>query len=417
MSANGASPSLPTEKMSSSSGPNFSANVESLEKDLVRHNDKLIRLEVALRNYNVEMEKAEKLHQECLNLYQSLEKNNTELANKCTESLKTAATSQDAMKLDSHSRSIHNIRQRLKAIQYHIPMPTGSYLRAIIGPISLVLPTRDAKFEYKNSYENLKLIHSIIMACMSLVLIFVKVKVLDYFYNMHIIWYYCTLTIRERILKINGSNIRKWWFAHHMLSVINSAILLTWSYDSQSYKSFRPYMMSFSLYLACVSFMQFYYQKGCLYRLYSLGYSKNKMDVTVDGFVSFMWKGLGFLIPFLILSYLCELGLTYRLIKIYIDPLKCQEWQPLIISIILGAMSIGNLVTVAIVIKRKMSTSQDWKDISFSHYWGIEKLLETSASLSRLYSTFSNNLNYAPPSNNPNQNYNYNARRQNEHRE
>ena len=95
---------------------------------------------------------------------------------------------------------------------------------------------------------------------------FILKRVLDYFYNMHIIWYYCTLTIRERILKINGSNIRKWWFAHHMLSVINSAILLTWSYDSQSYKSFRPYMMSFSLYLACVSFMQFYYQKGCLYR-------------------------------------------------------------------------------------------------------------------------------------------------------
>jgi len=44
------------------------------------------------------------------------------------------------------------------------------------------------------------------------------------------------------------------------------------------------------MYLAFLSYLQFTYQRGVLYRLKSLG-ERNDMDITVDGFHSWMWKG------------------------------------------------------------------------------------------------------------------------------
>ena len=44
------------------------------------------------------------------------------------------------------------------------------------------------------------------------------------------------------------------------------------------------------MYLGFLQYLQFTYQKGCLYRLRSLG-ERNDMDITIDGFHSWMWKG------------------------------------------------------------------------------------------------------------------------------
>ena len=53
---------------------------------------------------------------------------------------------------------------------------------------------------------------------------------------------------------------------------------------------FRDQFMQFNVYLGFVQYLQFTYQKGCLYRLRSLG-ERNDMDITIDGFHSWMWKG------------------------------------------------------------------------------------------------------------------------------
>ena len=54
---------------------------------------------------------------------------------------------------------------------------------------------------------------------------------------------------------------------------------------------FRNQLMWFNIYLAFLSYLQFTYQRGCLYRLKSLGLRNNEMDITIDGFHSWMWKG------------------------------------------------------------------------------------------------------------------------------
>ena len=48
--------------------------------------------------------------------------------------------------------------------------------------------------------------------------------------------------------------------------------------------------MWFNVYLAFLQYLQFTYQRGVLYRLRSLG-ERNDMDITIDGFHSWMWKG------------------------------------------------------------------------------------------------------------------------------
>ena len=51
-----------------------------------------------------------------------------------------------------------------------------------------------------------------------------------------------------------------------------------------------------------VQVVQFYYQTGILYRLRALGV-RNDMDITREGFHSWMFKGFSFLLPFLFIGY------------------------------------------------------------------------------------------------------------------
>ena len=78
--------------------------------------------------------------------------------------------------------------------------------------------------------------------------------------------------------------------------------------------------------LGFVQFLQFRYQQGCLYRLKALG-ERHDMDITIEGFHSWMWRGLSFLLPFLFVGYFFELYNAYALYKLMAHPES--EWQVL----------------------------------------------------------------------------------------
>uniref|UniRef100_A0A183B3X7 Ion_trans domain-containing protein n=1 Tax=Echinostoma caproni TaxID=27848 RepID=A0A183B3X7_9TREM len=42
--------------------------------------------------------------------------------------------------------------------------------------------------------------------------------IVDAAFHFLLVWYYCTLTIRERILIANGSRIKGWWNIYHFIS-------------------------------------------------------------------------------------------------------------------------------------------------------------------------------------------------------
>ena len=53
-------------------------------------------------------------------------------------------------------------------------------------------------------------------------------RVTDAAFQFLLVWYYCTLTIREHILKVNGSRIKGWWITHHFISTACGGIFLVW---------------------------------------------------------------------------------------------------------------------------------------------------------------------------------------------
>ncbi|KAJ8975380.1 hypothetical protein NQ317_008595 [Molorchus minor] len=128
------------------------------------------------------------------------------------------------------------------------------------------------------------------------------------------IWYYCTISIRESILKTNGSRIKGWWRIHHILSTIASAVLLVWP-DNETWSQFRQQFLWYNVYNCFIQYLQFKYQRGALYRLKALG-ERDNMDITIEGFHSWMWRGLTFLLPCLFIGHLfqlCNAILLYKL--------------------------------------------------------------------------------------------------------
>ena len=73
-----------------------------------------------------------------------------------------------------------------------------------------------------------------------------------------------------------------------------------------------------------MQYLQFRYQQGCLYRLKALG-ERHDMDITIEGFHSWMWRGLSFLLPFLYMGYFYQLYNAWELYQLSFHPES--EWQ------------------------------------------------------------------------------------------
>jgi len=240
--------------------------------------------------------------------------------------------------------------EQLNQMEQHLPKESGKYLKLILGNVNVSILDQKTRYDYKDQYEQFKLILNIIGFFLSVLCIYFQHRILDVVFIFLILWYYCTLTIRESILRVNGSRIRGWWRAHHFISTVTGGVLLVWP-DGECYQSFRHQFMLFNMYLGFLQYLQFTYQKGCLYRLRSLG-ERNDMDITIDGFHSWMWKGLSFLLPFLYIGYLWQLYNAYTLYYLIYEP--CSSWQIPVLSLIFFTLGVGNIITTSWTIPSKI---------------------------------------------------------------
>jgi len=257
-------------------------------------------------------------------------------------------------KLLEMSEKIGQMNRNFDEMSQGLPKTAGWFLRACIGDINVSLQW--SKLQYKNIYEKFKLrmmVISMIFTIFNLTVL--KSRFFDALFNGIMVWYYSSLTLQEQILRANGSRIRGWWVVHHYLSILLSGFLLIWP-DGVPYQLFRSQFYYFSFYLCFVQFLQYHYQSGVLYRLRALGLSSN-MDTTAEGFKSWMLKGLGFLVPFLIFGYAFQLFNSYRLYQISKHP-KCTEWQVLACSILFFSLAVGNFYTLLMILKQKSVTLQ-----------------------------------------------------------
>ncbi len=88
------------------------------------------------------------------------------------------------------------------------------YLKVILGGVDVSILNKADKWKYKQEYENFKFIVTTISLVSSLVIwsLTSRYRAFDALFHFLLVWYYCTLTIRESILIVNGSNINRKFF-------------------------------------------------------------------------------------------------------------------------------------------------------------------------------------------------------------
>lgn len=214
-----------------------------------------------------------------------------------------------------------------------------------------------------------------------------------------LVWYYCTLTIRESILKVNGSRIKGWWRLHHFISTVSAGVLLVWP-QGETWQLFRLQFVYFNVYISecwwvlafglifinkhvtltgIVQYLQFGYQKGLLYRLKALG-ERHDMDITIEGFHSWMWRGLSFLLPFLYGGYIFQVYNAWTLYKLSSHPEA--SWQIPVLSLCFFILFIGNTVTTSMTVPQKLKGKSKDRYRLMSLSWALQMRQQIKVRLS-----------------------------------
>ncbi|TKR57855.1 hypothetical protein L596_030500 [Steinernema carpocapsae] len=279
------------------------------------------------------------------------------------DSQKTPKSEEELTRMEKMKEQLTEVQLKLGEMQNELPVENnGLYLSVILGSnLNVSLLNKNERYRYKQEYEKFKVRVTYVLLVMLCLAYWFPTRAIDASCNFLMVWYYCTLTIRESILRINGSRIKGWWVLHHYASCVLCGITLTWK-DGECYQQFRHTFILFSLYIGMVQLMQNVYQNGCLRRLHALG-QRHSMDITVEGFSSWMFKGLTFLIPFLIVGYIFQFYCAYVLVQLY-RALECTgQWQVIALVALFFLIACGNMFTILKVILRKIRESKSYHNV------------------------------------------------------
>ncbi|KAK9520720.1 hypothetical protein VZT92_020591 [Zoarces viviparus] len=305
------------------------------------------------RLYLQKLDEISKLQKNCsssISSQRSRLKDVSHLVKKCSK----GPSEEDAKTLDEINEKIKMRPHAFFEMEAFLPNNNGLYLSLVLGNVNVTLLSKQSKFAYKDEYEKFKLYLTVILLLFSFICyFFVSYRFLDAILNFLLVWYYCTLMIRESILIANGSRIKGWWVFHHYISAFLSGVMLTWP-EGNLYKITRNQFLAYSLYQSFVQCLQCYYQSGCLYRLRALG-ERHNMDLTVEGFQSWMWKGLTFLLPFLFFGHFWQLFNSISLFRMSQLP-DCKEWQVLMCGLCFLILFMGNFFTTVAVVRHKVKS-------------------------------------------------------------
>ncbi|KAM3722937.1 Transmembrane protein [Dirofilaria immitis] len=278
--------------------------------------------------------------------------------NESLKSLKGKQQLENAEYLTKMKADMAELDRRAQDMKGELPVQNnGLYLSIILGSnLNVSLMNKDDRYRYKKEYEKFKVTVNYALLCLLFLALIFTSRILDLIINFTLVWFYCTLTIRESILRINGSRIKGWWIMHHYVSCVLSGITVTWG-DGECYRSFRTQFITFCFYLSFVQLLQCRYQTGCLRRLHALG-QRYSMDVSVEGFSSWMFKGLTFLIPFLVSSYIFQFYNSYKLFYLSKASICISQWQIQVLSYGFFIVACCNMFTLLSVIMNKWTQSR-----------------------------------------------------------
>ncbi|XP_062408640.1 transmembrane protein 120A-like [Sardina pilchardus] len=266
---------------------------------------------------------------------------------KCRKGL----SEEEAKPLDDIRSQIREMPNTLNEMEAFLPKKNGLYLSLVLGSVNVNLLSKQSKTAYKDEYERFKLYVTVILLVLAFLCRFmVSYRFIEAVLNFLLVWFYCTLTLRESVLISNGSRIKGWWVVHHYISTFLSGVMLTWP-EGKLYQMFKNQFLAYSMYQSFLQLLQYYYQSGCLYRLKALG-ERHNLDLTVEGFQSWMWRGLTFLLPFLFFGHFWQLFNGISLYQLSRLP-ECVEWQVSMCGHCFLVLFMGNFFTTLAVVRQK----------------------------------------------------------------
>lgn len=180
----------------------------------------------------------------------------------------------------------------------------------------------------------------------------IKIKKLPVFYDglipLHNVIAYWIMIGRETVLKMNGSNIRGWWFAHHIISMILCAVMIIWDKQGDGdYNQLRTSLFIFYLYIGSVQVLQYRYQMNRLYALRSLS-RVDPMETTNELSQNLIHHNLLYLLPWLLFAYAAEFYLAHLIWSKRNGPVSMT------ISFLYFALATGNTLTTCYTYYRKI---------------------------------------------------------------
>ncbi|XP_037049254.1 transmembrane protein 120 homolog [Bradysia coprophila] len=326
-------------------------SLDQLTSDWEELSNEYKDLEVVNTNYLELLEGLYSLQQKCTKDIQHQRYRLSQISsNLKTYQNKNITTPDDREVLAELKKNVMKRKAQLYEIEQSLPQKNSLYLKIILGNVNVSILNRNDKVRYKDDYEKFKLILNGIGLFMAIINLLFNNRALELSFIFLLVWYYCTLTIRESILKVNGSRIKGWWRAHHFISTVCAGVLLVWP-QGEPWQLFRHKFMYFNAYISFVQYLQFRYQKGVLYRLKALG-ERHNMDITIEGFHSWMWRGLSFLLPFLFAGYVYQAYNSWTLYQLSFH--KDAPWQVLALSILFFILFVGNTTTTLLVVPQKI---------------------------------------------------------------
>uniref|UniRef100_A0A1I8IKX7 Transmembrane protein 120 homolog n=1 Tax=Macrostomum lignano TaxID=282301 RepID=A0A1I8IKX7_9PLAT len=303
---------------------------QSCEAALDKLNEEFQTLKKDHELYTEKVDEMKKMQTKCLDGIKHQRYRAKQILNSLT-SLERVAQGDEKDKVEKLMKRLAQRKALFADLEDTLPHKNGLYLNIVLGQVNVSLLSKVDKFAYKQDYEAFKLVLTLIILVAAIFLfLFLEHRVFDAAFQFLLVWYYCTLTIRESILIVNGSRIKGWWVAHHFVSVVCSGIVLTWPREV-SYYRFRNQFNLFCVWCSTIT------------------------SAAAYGFMSWMWRRLGFVLPFLFLGYGFQLYNSFVLFKLFYEP-DCQEWQVIALSGLFLLLFLGNTTTTFGVVKQKMKS-------------------------------------------------------------
>lgn len=215
-------------------------------------------------------------------------------------------------------------------------------LALTLGKGNFKLQEKD-KIKYKRDYEQFKLTTTILTTIASLLnLLVFDNRILDTLQSLLYLYIYSTLTIREHILMYNGSHIKPWWIIHHYLCIILAGIMLTCPIES--FQMIRAAILKFLFLLSCSQFIQYQYQMRRLYTLRALK-KASPLQTTSEIVNLSLINNLRIVVTFLLLFQGLQIYVSYYIMSLHLKH-AWPNYQPFIGSLLIGLMSVGNIITI-----------------------------------------------------------------------